>query len=161
MILRKLSSKFSLKEQISTFSANLINMSENFSMIYFTFNLIRCQTLMILLSNKKVLLCERKMHTTCHIASACSTALSFDWGGVPPSSPDWGVVPPSSLEILHPVLMEITPSSPDEGTRGYHHPVLIGVHQVPPSTTWGTSCQQDGGTPQSAGQRYPQSGRMG
>ena len=45
-----------------------------------------------LIVNKKVLLCERKRHTACHVASTCYVVLTGypPWAGTPP-----GRVPPS------------------------------------------------------------------
>ena len=80
--------------------------------------------------NKKVLLHERKRHTTCCIASAHYADLSPDGGGTP-SSPGWvGVVP-------HPVLDGWYLTSPQ---WGYPHPVPTGGTPIQSSmgVPWGT-----------------------
>ena len=51
-----------------------------------------CHVWTILKLNKKVLLRERKRHTTRRVASACYAALSSDCGGTP-SRPGWGPTP--------------------------------------------------------------------
>ena len=88
--------------------------------------------------NKKVLLLERKRHTTCRVASARYAG----GGGVPhpvmggtPSSHDGGGVP-------HPVMVGDTPSSHGEGGSPSSHG---GGHPI--QSCWG-------GTPSSHGE-YP------
>ena len=95
--------------------------------------------------NKKVLLRERKRHTTHNVGSARYAALSPDLGGGggPPSSANGG--------YPHPVLMG----------RIYHHQVLTGV---PPSRfDWGTPSSSNRvfpGVPPSGRMAVPPSGRM-
>ena len=98
--------------------------------------------------NKKVLLRERKRHTTRRVTSARYAALSNGEGGTP-SSPRWGVP--------HWVLaMGDTPSSPDQGVS---HPVLVGGMGVPhPVLAGGTPGYP---LPSRPGMGYPSSSRPG
>ena len=128
------------------------------------------------ISNKKVLLRERKRHTACHMAGAHYAALYngggvphpvLAWGGVTPSSPGW-----QGERVPHPVSWpEGTPSSPGQGggypiqswlgggtpsSPGCSTPSIPG-QGVPHPVSWpgGTpSSPGEGGTPSSPGWGY-------
>ena len=91
--------------------------------------------------HKKVLLRECKRHTTHHIASARSAALS----------PDGGYPHPVSMGVPYPVPMGVPPSGPD---RGVPHPVPMG-RGVPTVLTWVPPCQKGWGIPLSGRMRIP------
>ena len=101
------------------------------------------------LYNKKILLRERKRHTTRRVASAPSAVLSHDGGGISPFCSDMrgGVPHPVPMVVLHPVQMGGNPDMEEWGTgdqegRGYAlHPIgkdevtslspdLDGVHRT-------------------------------
>ena len=88
--------------------------------------------------DKKVLLCECKRHTTCHVASACYAVGGYpiqSWWGVPhpimvgggyPIQSWWGVlkVPPTHPDLARGYPRYPPPHHPDLGWGTHHHPDL-------------------------------------
>ena len=104
-------------------------------------------------NNKKVLLCERKRHIACCIASARSTALSPDEGvpypvlmqGGYPIKSQWGSTPIQSQQ-------GVPPSSPNgrypiQSDWGGGNPSPVSWMGVPPVSYWGYSPDGQMGVP--------------
>ena len=110
------------------------------------------------ISNKKILLCERKRHTTRRVASACSAALSPDGrerGGGTPIQSQWGgrsVYPqPVPMGDMYPdpvIMCRRYPCQQDDGTPDQQNGGTITIRkdgstpsgriQYPPLAGWGT-----------------------